>query len=311
MGGTRLALHAGAGAIPSAADDTRYARVARQGIESALAAGHAALVRGSSAIDAVVETVVALEDCEVFNAGRGSVLSSDGRVEMDASVMYGADRDAGAVAGATDVVNPVRAARAVMEQSRYVFLAGPAVGRLAREVGLPTADNDHFITEFRRAQLERAREKDHVTLDFDTDVGGTVGAVALDTAGHLAAATSTGGLTNKLPGRVSDSCQIGSGTWADDATCAVSGTGRGEIFIRCAFAHEIDAKIRYSGLSLAEACEGALATVGALEGLGGCVAVDTSGRVAMPFNTRGMPRGFVTDDGVARIAVHPEDMLDP
>lgn len=308
MTAARLAIHAGAGSVPSASEDPTYAEAAARGLEASLAAGHAVLSRGGAALEGVVEAVVALEDCEVFNAGRGSVLSRDGRVEMDAAVMNGVDRAAGAVTGVRCILHPVRGALAVMEHSNHVLMAAAGAEALALEAGLPFAEADSFITDFRRDQLARAQARGRISLDYD--VGGTVGAVALDAGGHLAAATSTGGLTNKLPGRVSDSCQIGSGTWADDATCAVSGTGRGEFFIRSAFAHECDGLIRHGGMGIEAACERALAKVLSLGGAGGCIAIDPTGQLALPFNTRGMPRGWVGADGRPRIAIHPGDVLE-
>ena len=308
MTAARLAIHAGAGSVPSAGNDPTFAVAARRGLEASLSAGHAVLFRGGSALEAVVHAVAALEDCEVFNAGRGSVLTRDGQVEMDAAVMNGADRAAGAVAGVRGVLNPVRGALAVMQHSDHVLMVTEGAEALAREAGLPFAAADHFVTAFRRDQLARAQARGHVAFDYD--VGGTVGAVALDTNGHVAAATSTGGLTNKLSGRISDSCQIGAGTWADDATCAVSGTGRGELFIRGAFAHEIDALMRHNELGIEAACERSLANVLSLGGDGGCIAIDPTGRLALPFNTSGMPRGWIGEDGCARVAVHPEDTLE-
>lgn len=291
-----LAIHGGAGGLRSARRDPEYADTARKGLGDALAAGWSVLARGGAALDASVVAVEVLEDCEVFNAGRGSVLTAGGDVEMDASVMDGAQRCAGAVAGLRTVVHPVLAARAVMEHTPHVALCGAGAEAFARRSGLAEADPDHFVTERRRAQLERARAHGDAA-------SGTVGAVARDDGGHLAAATSTGGLMGKLAGRVSDSALIGSGTWADDATCAVAATGQGEFFIRCAFAHEVDALIRHASLSLEAACERALQTVAAAGGSGGCVAVDARGNLAMPFNTPGMARGWIDPEGQRQVRI--------
>jgi isoaspartyl peptidase/L-asparaginase-like protein (Ntn-hydrolase superfamily) len=279
----------------------------RAALTCALASGHGLLAAGGSAVDAVVAAVRVLEDCEWLNAGRGSVLDATGRVEMDAAVMDGASRRAGAVAGLRDVVNPVLAARAVMERSPHVLLAGDGAERFARDQGLPRAARDFFVTELRRRQLADWRERS--AAGAPQGGGGTVGAVARDARGHLAAATSTGGLTGKLPGRVSDSALIGAGTFADDATCALSATGTGDAFIRTGFAHAVDALVRHAGEGLEAACERALAGVRALGGSGGCIAVDSAGRAALPFDTAWMARGLIGPDGRPRVALAPGEPL--
>jgi isoaspartyl peptidase/L-asparaginase-like protein (Ntn-hydrolase superfamily) len=250
-----------------------------------------------------------LEDCAWLNAGRGSVLCATGHVEMDAAVMDGASRRAGAVAGLRSVVNPVLAARAVMERSPHVLLAGDGAERFAQEQGLPRAAPESFVTDLRRRQLARWRERSTAAGSSDPGGqppgGGTVGAVARDPRGHLAAATSTGGLTGKLPGRVSDSALIGAGSFADDATCAVSATGSGDAFIRAGFAHQVDALMRHAKLAVGDACERALAGVRSLGGSGGCIAIDAAGRVAMPFDAEWMARGLIGPDGRPRVAVEP------
>lgn len=248
----------------------------------ALAAGRAVLAAGGAALDAVVAAVAVLEDHPEFNAGRGSALTTAGRVEMDASVACGATGRAGAVAGVTGIRHPVAAARAVLENGRHVLLAAAGAEAFAQEAGLEFCDPDWFVTERRRLDGEQAAGSQ-----------GTVGAVALDAGGHLAAATSTGGRTGQLPGRVGDSPLLGAGTWADDRTCAVSGTGAGEAFIRAAFAHEVDARLRLvPGTDLAGAAAAALALVGRAGGRGGCIALDAAGRLAMPFTTAAMHRGY-------------------
>jgi L-asparaginase/beta-aspartyl-peptidase (threonine type) len=287
-----------------------YAELARAGILAALEAGGAVLAKGGSSVDAVVAAVVGLEDCEVLNAGLGSVLTREGSVEMDAAVMSGAARNAGAVAGVRRLANPVLAARAALDRDEHILYAGEGAERLAVAAGLELVAPDHCITDHRRErQRRRLTEPAQTAEPHGEDDHGTVGAVALDTEGHVAAATSTGGMSDKAPGRVSDSCQIGLGTWADDETAAVSATGQGEAFMRCAFAHEIDAGMRLAGRSLAEACDAALAAVSQLGGEGGCVAIDAKGRIALPFDTVGMPRGWIDAGGAPRIAIHPGDAL--
>lgn len=304
VSGFGLAIHGGAGGRGRVRRDAEREAGVRRALDEALRAGHAVLAAGGSALDAAVEAVVVLEDCAALNAGRGAVLRSDGSVMFDAAVMDGRERRAGGVAALERVRNPVRAARAVLD-SGAVLLAGEAALRFARERRLETADPEWFVTEPRLAQLERARAEQRTRLDHDDepDGAGTVGAVALDRDGHLAAATSTGGMTHALPGRVGDSPVPGAGTWADDRTCAVSGTGEGEIFLRCAFAHEVDAGVRLAGLDLDTACLRALQRVDALGGRGGCAAIDPSGRVCLPFSTGAMPRGRVGPDGIPHAAL--------
>jgi beta-aspartyl-peptidase (threonine type) len=293
-------VHGGAGRAPAADAAPAYSAQARAGLEASLTAGARVLESGGSALDAVVAAVLVLEDCPVFNAGRGSVLNAAGDVETDAAVMDGGQRTAGAVAALRGFAHPVAVARAVLRDGRHVLLAGEGAAAFARSVGIPEVDPDALATDFRRRQLERARAG---------DVGGTVGAVARDVRGRLAAATSTGGMTAKRPGRVSDSAIVGAGTWADDTTCAISATGHGEFFIRTGFARAVDAALRYTGCELAAACAGALAEVAALGGEGGCIAVDRAGRVALPFDTCGMPRGLVRSGEKARVAVHAGESL--
>ena len=267
----------------SAALERRY----RGALERALAAGHAVLAAGGSSLDAVCAAVVELEDSPLFNAGRGAVYNAEGRHEMDAGVMDGATLAAGAVAAVGRVRNPVLAARAVMEKSRHVLLVGPGAERFAARQGLRMEKREYFATRARLLALKRNVQGHH----------GTVGAVARDIAGNLAAATSTGGYTGKLPGRVGDSPVVGAGVYADNAACAVSGTGLGEAFIRAVLAHDVAARMRYGGEALAAAARKALAAVAALGGDGGLIAVDRRGRVVMPFNSEGMYRACVDAAG--------------
>jgi isoaspartyl peptidase/L-asparaginase-like protein (Ntn-hydrolase superfamily) len=241
----------------------------------------------------VAAAVVVLEDDPLFNAGRGAVYNAAGRHELDASIMEGATLRAGAVAAVSRIRNPILAARAVMECSPHVLLAGASAERFARQHGIKLERASYFHTAARLEALRSNLKHHH----------GTVGAVALDRGGNLAAATSTGGFTGKLPGRVGDSPIVGAGTWADNATCAVSGTGYGELFIRTVLAHEVAARIKYGKQSLQRAATAALTAVARLGGDGGLVAVDRRGNVAMPFNSEAMLRACVGRDGrrLARI----------
>ncbi|WP_431289394.1 isoaspartyl peptidase/L-asparaginase family protein [Roseateles chitinivorans] len=313
----------------SADMEARY----RAALAEILADGASRLARGDAAMDVAVEAVRRLEECELFNAGKGAVYTADQRHELDASVMDGRDRSAGAVAGVTRVRNPVLAARAVMAHSGHVMLIGTAADSFAFEQGLERVAPDWFGTPQRLAQLEQARASalgqvlDHDGQQAVTDAGtagttgeaaggpideqtkfGTVGAVVRDAAGHLAAATSTGGMTNKRPGRVGDSPIPGAGCYADDRSVAVSCTGTGEAFIRAAAAHEIGALMRIGGLPLADACARVvfeeLPTVG---GDGGLIAVDTLGNVWLGFNTEGMYRGWVEAGGVPVVGVYRDE----
>ncbi|KAF1715166.1 isoaspartyl peptidase/L-asparaginase [Pseudoxanthomonas yeongjuensis] len=303
-----LVIHGGAGVIErdqlSAADEQSI----RADLEQALEAGRAILANGGSALDAVEAAVVALEESPRFNAGKGSVYNADGRHELDASLMEGRTRRAGAVAGVETIRNPVKLARAVMEHSPHVMMISAGAEQFAdTQPQIERVTNEWFDTDARRAQLdqEQARERAE-SADADNLRGkyfGTVGAVALDTHGNLAAATSTGGMTNKRYGRVGDSPLIGAGTWADER-CAVSGTGWGEFFIRNAVAHDIAARMAYGGASLAAAADAViLQRVPELGGDGGAIAVDRDGNIAMPFSTSGMYRGWAKGDGSRGVAI--------
>ena len=291
-----IAVHGGAGVIPSADLTPQVDAAFRAGLGAALRVGYAVLAGGGSSLDAVTAAVVALEENPLFNAGRGAVLCADGGHELDAAIMDGRDLRAGAVAGVRHVRNPVRLARHVMEHTPHVMLAGPGADALAGDAGLESVPNDWFTTERRRAELDRyraglARVGDEASL-------GTVGAVALDAQGHLAAATSTGGMTGKRAGRVGDTPIIGAGTYAADDCCAVSATGHGEYFIRAAVAHEIASLMRYRGLGVQQASDevvhGQLVRLG---GSGGVIAVGRDGTIAMPFNSPGMLRGAMDSSG--------------
>ena len=282
------AIHGGAGTLRRKDMNEARERAYREGLIAALRAGYAVLESGGSSMAAVVAAVVELENSPLFNAGRGAVLNSDGEHELDAAVMDGATGAAGGVAAARRIRNPVLAARAVMERTPHVLLAGPAADRFASEAGISLAAPDYFRTPERARALERARARGATSA---AERHGTVGAVALDRYGNLAAATSTGGYTNKLPGRVGDSPLVGAGLYAENGTCAVSCTGLGEAFIRAVAAHDVAARMRYRGDRLATAARRVLDRIVALGGEGGLIAIDRTGRIAMPFVSEGMYRG--------------------
>jgi len=290
-----LAVHGGAGPAPDNEPDGGASRWPGQaaGLAAALRAGLAVLAGGGRALEAVIAAVTVLEDDEHWNAGRGSALTADGTVEMDAAVADGEGRRIGGVACITGVRHPVLAARAVMDDGRHVLLSGPGAVDFARAAGLTVEPEEWFIIDRRRQALDRWLSR------------GTVGAVARDAAGHLAAATSTGGRTGQLPGRIGDSPVPGAGTWADDASCAVSATGVGEAFLRAGFAHEVDARLRLEGVDLDTACHEALAAVTAAGGDGGCIAVAGDGRPVLPFTTALMHRGWAEVGGPLWVACRP------
>ena len=290
-----LALHGGAGAITKDIDPAPYLAVLHQ----ALDAGFAVLSRQGSAVEAVCAAVLVLEDSPLYNAGHGAVYNHDTRHELDAAVMDGRNRRAGAVGGATKIRNPVLAARAVMEHSPHVLLTGSGADHFAAENGLKMVENAWFNTDHRLNQLKQAQQKNKIQLDFSDDehdpasdgqTMGTVGAVALDAGGNLAAATSTGGLTNKAAGRIGDTPVIGAGTYAENGLCAISATGTGDEIIRIVMAHEIAARMKYLGEDIAAASKYALEQLKSLNGDGGLIAVTQGGDIHMPFISRGMFR---------------------
>lgn len=307
-----LVVHGGAGVIAPEALGDALERAVRDDLDRALDAGHGVLAMGGAALDAVEAAVSVLEDSPHFNAGRGSVFTADGRHELDASIMDGQHRRAGAVACLLTVRNPVRLARRVLEDSAHVFLVGAGAEQFAdTHPEIERVPNDWFSTEPRRRQLQDVQRREQQAWRTDPDLRGryfgTVGAVALDNRGHLAAATSTGGMTNKRWGRVGDSPVIGAGTWAD-ARCAVSCSGWGEYYIRNAVAHDIAARVAYRGDRLRDAAEDViLGEVPAHGGDGGAIALDRDGNVVLVFNTRGMYRGWIRPDGSRGTAIHQDD----
>ena len=295
-----IAIHGGAGAITRAQLSAEKEQLYIQALSEIVEAGQAILASGASALDAVTEAVRMLEECPLFNAGIGSVFTHAGTHELDACIMDGNTLDAGAVAGVSHIRNPIIAARKVLEYSPHVLLIAEGAEAFAQAQGLEPVSPEIFSTPERREQLERAQLNNQTVLDhdggepLDPDTKfGTVGAVARDKFGNLAAATSTGGMTNKMPGRVGDSPLVGAGCYANNANVAVSCTGTGEVFIRTLAAYDIAALMEYGGLSLHQATERVvMEKLPALEGSGGVIAIDNEGNVALPFNSEGMYRGY-------------------
>jgi beta-aspartyl-peptidase (threonine type) len=294
----RLALHGGAGDPPPNAPSQQPHEAALQRIA---ARARAALLDGASALDAVTAMIEDLEQCPLFNAGIGAVLNSEGQPELDAAIMNGSDLAAGAVTGVMHLKSPIRAARLVMEQSPHVMMMGAGAETLCLDLGAERVEPSYFIIEERVAQLEAARKAGKIVLDHDAAFG-TVGAVARDAWGNLAAGTSTGGLTNKRVGRIGDTPVIGSGTFANDRV-AVSCTGTGECFIKGVVGHDIAARVRYGQQGLLAASEAALSAVKALGGRGGLIALDTQGNVVLPFNAYTMYRAWVDESGTVQVGI--------
>jgi len=305
QGDWKLVIHGGAGVIERSRITPDKDREIRAALDLALQRGSGVLASGGSALDAVEAAVLVLEDDPNFNAGRGAVFTHEGRIELDASIMDGRGRAAGAVTGVTTTRSPIGLARAVMEHSPHVFLSGAEADEFARGQGLEQVDPGYFATDFRRRQLGELKADKASALDVEYKYG-TVGAVALDCAGHVAAATSTGGMTGKRWGRIGDSPIIGAGTFADDRACAVSATGWGEYFIRVGVAHEICARIRLAGEGGQQAADSVMADVKSLGGDGGVIVVTPGGEMIYAFNTPGMYRGKADSSG-RRVALYSED----
>ena len=307
-----LIVHGGAG-VERKGMTPDEERAARAALEKALLQGHAALAAGKPAMDGVVAAITVLEDDPHFNAGKGAVFTHDGKNELDASLMDGATLKAGAVAGVHRVKNPILLARAIMEKSEHVMMVGDGAEIFAEQAGIELVDPAYFRTDKRWRQLQRARGEEaagraHADLETAKHFG-TVGAVALDARGHLAAGTSTGGMTNKRYGRVGDSPIIGAGTYAN-AQCGVSGTGWGEYYIRTAAAHEICARVAYLKETPAQAGEAVIdRAIPKLGGDGGAIVLGADGQAAFPFNTEGMFRGWIGADGVPHVAIYSDDPL--
>ncbi len=303
-----IAIHGGAGVIDRAQMTPERESAYRSGLSLALDAGYSILERGGSSLDAVTEAVRLLEDDPRFNAGRGAVLTHEGEAELDAAIMDGAGPRAGAVAGIRHVRNPIGLARLVMDHSAHVMLIGEGAEKFARERGLELVSNSYFRTAYREQELQRALRREQLNEQGAPAPGtitGTVGAVAIDRGGNLAAATSTGGMTNKRYGRVGDSPIIGAGTYANNESCAVSATGSGEFFIRAVVAHDIHALVQYKQLPLEEAArEVVQVKLKRLGGEGGIIAVDRNGRIVLEFNSEGMFRGARDSGGRREIGIY-------
>lgn len=304
-----LAIHGGCGTLPKAEMTQAEWAEAKAHLAQSLRAGWAILAKGGSAVDSVAAAVVVMEDSPHFNAGYGAALNAAGEHELDASIMDGATLDAGALCAVKRVRNPVMAAKALMRRGDPLLLTGPAGDAFAQAEGLAMVENSYFSTERRRKNLASMRIRELAGTAgeaSEAEKHGTVGAVARDRAGHLAAATSTGGYTNKPAGRVGDSPIIGAGTYARDGRCAVSGTGKGEFFMRYCIGHEIASLVAYAGLPLAQAADRAVAELTAHRIGAGLVAVGADGTVVAPYNSEGMYRGWVTPDGLVHVATHAE-----
>ncbi|MDX1661246.1 MAG: isoaspartyl peptidase/L-asparaginase [Gemmatimonadota bacterium] len=293
--GPVIAIHGGAGTIRRENMDPETEAAIRAKLAEALETGYAVLDEGGPALDAVEAAIRVMEDSPLFNAGKGAVFTHEGRNELDSSIMDGASRDAGAVAGVAHVKNPISLARRVMTDSPHVMLAREGAEEFALEIGVELVPSSYFFTPRRWESLQRVRERQRERQSSLTPVDsklGTVGAVALDRSGNLAAGTSTGGMTNKRWGRIGDSPIVGAATWADEA-CAISSTGHGEYFIRWAVAHDVCARMRYKEISLSEAAdEVVMRVLVEAGGDGGIIALDADGNIVMPFNTAGMYRGY-------------------
>ncbi len=311
-----LAVHGGAGTISKSVLTTEVEAQYRKGLQNALAVGWSILQTGGTSLDAVEAAVVELEDNPLFNAGRGAVFTHDEKNEMDACIMDGETYNSGAVAFVKNVKNPIKLARLVMEKTEHHLLAGIGANDFAKEMNIEHAPDDYFYTEFRYQQLLKAREEGVMQLDHADEIPdskfqipnskpiGTVGAVAADKNGNLAAATSTGGMTNKKFGRIGDTPLIGAGTYADNQTCAVSCTGHGEFFMQTVAAYDVAARMKYKNSSLGEAANATITYLREIGGEGGLIAVDALGNVTLPFNSEGMYRGFITGDGSFTIEIY-------
>ncbi len=307
-----IAIHGGAGTILQSTMTAEKEIAYKTALQDAIEAGEAVLKKGGSSLDAVEFAIVSLENNPLFNAGKGAVFTHNGKNEMDASIMYGKDLTAGAVAGVTNIKNPISLSHAVMEKSDHVLLTGAGAIDFAKKINAEFADDDYFFVQMRYEQLQKAKESDSMILDHTEDKFengekkfGTVGCVALDIHGNIAAGTSTGGMTNKKFGRVGDSPVIGAGTYANNNTCAISCTGHGEFFLRSVVAYDISCLMEYKGLTLKQACDfvvmDKLVKIG---GEGGLIALDAKGNIELPFNSEGMYRAKKSSDSELYIGIY-------
>ena len=301
-----MVIHGGAGTIERSEMTAENEKAHRAGLEQALKAGYAVLERGGSSLDAVQAAILVLEDDPLFNAGKGADFTYEGTNELDASIMDGRTLNAGAVAAVQHIRNPIILARLVMEKSPHVMLEGEGAEAFGKKMGVTFVDQKYFYTDerWRLLQKEKAKAKRSPAPTPDKDHHGTVGAVALDKSGNLAAGTSTGGTTNKLFGRIGDSPIIGAGTYANNRTCAVSCTGDGEYFIRSLAAYDVSAMMEYKGMPVQKAAQAVIDKVGKLGGTGGLIALDKDGNFGMPFNTSGMYRGNVDSAGKISVEIY-------
>jgi beta-aspartyl-peptidase (threonine type) len=316
-----LAIHGGAGTILKSAMTSEMEETYRKGLQSALETGWNILKTGGNALDAVEASVVSLEDNTLFNAGKGSVFTHDGKNEMDALIMDGKTHNSGAVAAVKNIKNPIKLARLVMERTEHFLLVGEGAFAFAKQTKVELKPDEYFFTDSRYRQLLQARAEDIVQLDHADEILnaktkdqrlktknqskiGTVGATACDFLGNLAAATSTGGMTNKKFGRIGDTPIIGAGTYADNQTCAVSCTGHGEFFMRTVAAYDVACRMKYKNLSLSESANEVVENLREIGGEGGLIAVDAKGNVALPFNSEGMYRAFITSDGEPVVEIY-------
>lgn len=303
-----IAIHGGAGTIVRSAMSPEKELAYTSALKEALLAGESTLKNGGASLDAVEQAIRSLEDNPLFNAGKGAVFTHEGKNELDASLMNGKDLSAGAVAGVSNIKNPISLARSIMEKSEHVFMTGAGALAFAKSQNIALMPDDYFFVQMRYDQLQQALKSDSVIMDHtlpEDKKFGTVGAVALDTAGNLAAGTSTGGMTNKKNGRVGDTPIIGAGTYANNNTCAISCTGHGEFFIRSVVAYDISCLMEYKGLSLKQACDlvvmDKLVKIG---GEGGLIAIDKDGHIELPFNSEGMYRASISQGESAFIGIY-------
>jgi L-asparaginase / beta-aspartyl-peptidase len=303
-----IAIHGGAGTIRKRDLTPAVEKAYKDGLQAALNAGYSILEKGGTALDAVKAAVMNLEDNILFNAGRGSVFTNKGHHEMDASIMNGKDLQAGAVTGVQGIRNPVALAYEVMKRTEHIMLSGDGAVEFAAEIGMPLETDEYFYSEFRYKQWEQLRDTDNSALDHNINTEkkfGTVGAVACDKNGDIAAATSTGGMTNKKFGRVGDTPLIGCGTYANNKTCAISATGHGELFMKAVAAYDVSALMEYKNYSLQEAMDEVVnKKLVAIEGEGGMIGVDAKGNAALVFNSKGMYRAMKNSNGRMEIAIY-------
>lgn len=315
-----MVIHGGAGAISKAKMTPEKQEAYKAALTSALKAGYTAIESGKSSLDAVQAAINVMEDSPLFNAGKGAVFTNEGKNEMDASIMEGKGLKAGAVAGVSTLKNPINAARAVMEQSEHVMMAGKGAEEFAKSVGIETVDSTYFYTEQRWNELQKEVEsgidraafkgapREELSTEALNRALGTVGSVALDKNGNLAAGTSTGGMTNKRYGRIGDSPIIGAGTYCNNKTAGISSTGWGEYYIRTVAAHRISDLIELKGLTLVQAAKQTIAEIGELGGDGGVIGLNQNGEYMMEYNTQGMYRGVVDEEGNMQIFIYEEEL---